>query len=121
MSYELMRTYRFEAAHWLPNVPEDHPCRTVHGHSYEVDIQISGDLDQELGWVLDFAAIDSVVDPLVGQLDHCCLNEIDDLENPTSELLAMWFWARASLDLPGLAAVVVRETSNSAVTYRGPV
>lgn len=115
-----MRTYRFEAAHWLPKAPEGHPCRTMHGHSYEVDIRISGELDPQLGWVLDFAAIDSVVDPLVSQLDHCCLNEIDGLENPTSELLAEWLWARVSLDLPGVAAIVVRETNSSAATYCGP-
>jgi 6-pyruvoyltetrahydropterin/6-carboxytetrahydropterin synthase len=120
MSHELTRTYRFEAAHWLPEVPENHPCHVLHGHSYEIDIWIRGELDPRLGWVLDFAEIDRVIDPLVGELDHHCLNEIDGLDNPTSELLAEWVWARASLGLSGLAAVVVRETAHSAAIYRGP-
>jgi 6-pyruvoyltetrahydropterin/6-carboxytetrahydropterin synthase len=120
MSFELLRSYRFEAAHRLPEVPDQHPCHALHGHSYKLDVQVNGELDPQLGWVLDYAAIDSVVDPLVSQLDHGCLNEIDGLENPTSELLAQWLWVRLAPELPGLAAIVVREADDSAATYRGP-
>lgn len=120
MSHELVRTYRFEAAHWLPRVPEGHRCRALHGHSYEVDVHVRGALDAELGWVIDYAAIDQVLDPLINTLDHRCLNEIDGLANPTSELLAQWLWALAAPKLAGLEAVVVRETKDSAAIYRGP-
>lgn len=118
--HELMRTYHFEAAHRLPRVPIDHPCHRMHGHSYRVDIQITGELDSELGWVLDYAAIDTAMEPLIQQLDHHCLNEIGGLENPTSEILAEWLWARACSDLPGLSAVAVWEIVDACATYRGP-
>lgn len=118
MSFELRRTYRFEAAHWLPRVPEGHRCRSIHGHSYELEIELGGELDPELGWVLDYAAIDAVVAPLVDLLDHVCLNEVEGLENPTSELLARWVHERVSGDLRGLQAVTVRETPTSAAVYR---
>lgn len=119
MSFELRRTYRFEAAHWLPRVPEAHPCHNIHGHSYELEVEVGGELDPEFGWVLDYAAIDAVVAPLVDSLDHVCLNEIEGLENPTSELLARWVYARASGALQDLRAITVRETPTSAAVYRG--
>lgn len=78
-----------------------------------IEIVVSGPLDEEKGWVVDFADIDSVVEPLVKRLDHQLLNEIDGLSNPTSELLGRWIWAQLSKSLPLLAQVRVRETKNS--------
>jgi 6-pyruvoyltetrahydropterin/6-carboxytetrahydropterin synthase len=119
MTHELVRTYRFEAAHRLPRVSESHPCNAVHGHSYEIEIHIVGDLDPTLGWVLDFADIDRAADPIVAELDHRLLNDIPGLANPTSELLAQWLWKRLESRLPGLSAVAVRETAGSVVVFRG--
>lgn len=118
MSFELGRSYRFEAAHWLPGAPIGHRCRELHGHSYEVEVALRGALDAERGWVVDFAAIDAVLDPLIACLDHSCLNEVEGLENPTSEILAAWLFERAARGLEGLCAVTVRETPGSRATYR---
>jgi 6-pyruvoyltetrahydropterin/6-carboxytetrahydropterin synthase len=118
--FELARSFRFEAAHQLPHVPEGHPCRRLHGHSYEVEVHIIGELDGPAGWVIDFAAIDEAFAPLRGQLDHRLLNDVEGLENPTSEVLSRWLWRRLAGHLPGLAAVCVRETPRSACVYRGP-
>jgi len=118
--FELSRSYRFEAAHHLPRTPADHPCRRVHGHSYEVELHVTSELDEATGWVMDFADIDAAFAPLRDQLDHHLLNDIEGLENPTSELLARWIWRRLEGPLPGLAAVVVRETPRSMCMYRGP-
>lgn len=119
MPTRLERSYRFEAAHFLPRVPPGHKCARMHGHSYEIAIAIEGELDGELGWVMDFAEIDERVAPLVRQLDHQVLNEIEGLANPTSELLARWWWQRLAPRLPGLREVVVAETSTSRCIYRG--
>lgn len=119
MSFEISRGYRFEAAHRLPHVPDGHRCRNLHGHSYEVVVSLSGELDAKLGWVLDFAAIDAVFEPLLAELDHSYLNDVDGLDNPTSELLARWIFEQAEPKLSGLIkAVVVRETPNSCASYR---
>ena len=56
--------------------------------------------------------------PLHDQLDHRYLNEVDGLENPTSENLALWIWDGLTDALP-LSAVTVRETCTSGCTYRG--
>jgi 6-pyruvoyltetrahydropterin/6-carboxytetrahydropterin synthase len=87
------RTYTFEAAHYLPRVPEGHRCRNLHGHNYRVTIVLHGKLDGR-GFVKDFAEIDSVMEPLIDQLDHRLLNDVEGLENPTAEIIATWFFDR---------------------------
>ncbi len=119
MRTRLERIYRFEAAHFLPKVPAGHKCARMHGHSYVIEVVIDGDIDPELGWVMDFAEIDEHVNPFVRALDHHVLNEIDGLANPTSELLAVWLWQRIAPKLPGLVEVVVSETPTSRCIYRG--
>ena len=87
--FELLRRYRFEAAHRLPMVPREHRCSRLHGHTFVVEITVRGLLDPNAGWVMDYATIDVAVQPLLDQLDHRCLNEIDGLDNPTSEHLGL--------------------------------
>ena len=71
---------------------------------------MDGQVDEAAGWVIDFADIQRAFEPLRAQLDHYYLNEIDGLENPTSENLARWIWQRLEPTLPLLSEVVVRET-----------
>jgi len=119
MPTRLERSYRFEAAHFLPKVPPGHKCARMHGHSYQIEISIEGEVDPERGWVMDFAEIDEHVVPLVKKLDHQVLNEIEGLTNPTSELLARWCWQQLAPRLPGLCEVAVSETPTSRCIYRG--
>ncbi len=84
------RTYRFEAAHYLPLVPEGHRCRKLHGHNYRIEITVRGHLDAR-GFVCDFAEIDALIEPLLRRVDHQLLNEVEGLENPTAEIIAAWF------------------------------
>lgn len=92
-------TYSFEAAHWLPNVPDGHKCKRMHGHNYRLDVAVNGPLDGR-GFVLDYAELDSAIQPLVDMLDHRCLNDIPSLSNPTSEIMAWWFYDRIREALP---------------------
>lgn len=118
--HEIFKEFTFEAAHRLPYVPADHKCSRLHGHSYRVIVYVQGALDPELGWVQDFGDLKDAWKPLDAQLDHYYLNEVPGLENPTSEVLAEWIWARLTPSLPGLSAVTVRETCTSGCTFRGP-
>lgn len=93
MNVKIAATYSFEAAHRLPNLPDGHKCKRLHGHNYRLDVVIEGPLD-ERGFVMDYAELDAVVQPLVDQLDHQYLNDIAGLENPTSEVMALWFRSR---------------------------
>jgi 6-pyruvoyltetrahydropterin/6-carboxytetrahydropterin synthase len=116
---DVFRVFQVEAAHWLPHVPEGHKCARLHGHSFRIEVHVSGELGADSGWVMDFADLKAAFQPLFEQLDHRCLNEVDGLDNPTSEHLARWVWARLRADLPGLSKVVVQETCNAGCVYRG--
>lgn len=115
----LEKTFRFEAAHWLPHVPEGHKCRRIHGHSYVVEVFLEGEVDPEKGWLIDFADIVAAWTPLRAQLDHHCLNDVEGLENPTAEMICLWIWKRLKPTFPALREIVVRETEASACRYRG--
>ncbi|TMQ95298.1 6-carboxytetrahydropterin synthase QueD [Actinomadura soli] len=115
---EIFCEFTFEAAHRLPNVPEGHKCARLHGHSYRVEVHVIGDVDPDMGWLVDFAEIKAAFKPIQGQLDHYYLNEVSGLENPTSEVLAKWIWDRLIDQLP-LSAIMVRETCTSGCIYRG--
>ncbi len=119
MKIELRKTFQFEAAHLLPRLPESHKCRRLHGHSFQVEIAVSGECDEHLGWLLDYAAITDAFRPIWEQLDHRYLNEVPGLDNPTSENIARWIWERLRPRLPLLAEVVVAETCTARCVYRG--
>ena len=119
MKIELRKTFQFEAAHLLPLLPESHKCRRLHGHSFQVEIAVSGECDPHLGWVMDYADISAAFKPIWQQLDHRYLNDIAGLENPTSENLASWIWQRLQPALPLLTEIVVAETCQSQCVYRG--
>jgi 6-pyruvoyltetrahydropterin/6-carboxytetrahydropterin synthase len=116
---EIFKEFRIEAAHLLPNVPEGHKCRRLHGHSFRIAVHVAGDVDASTGWVCDFADLTTAFAPLFDQLDHRYLNEVPGLDNPTSERLAEWVWDRLVDELPGLSRVVVHETCTSGCEYRG--
>jgi 6-pyruvoyltetrahydropterin/6-carboxytetrahydropterin synthase len=113
----LSRDYRFEAAHFLPRVPAGHQCLRMHGHSYAVQVTIEGEPEPDTGWIMDFAAIDEVVLPIVRRLDHQVLNEVPGLDNPTAEILARWLWGHLEGRLP-LCEVQVAETETARCTLR---
>ncbi|HEY8682681.1 MAG TPA: 6-carboxytetrahydropterin synthase QueD, partial [Rhodanobacter sp.] len=96
-----------------------HKCSRLHGHSFRVEIHLSGDVGSETGWVMDFSDVKAVFQPIYDQLDHHYLNDIAGLENPTSEMLSMWIWDRLKPGLPLLSEVVVHETCTSGCRYRG--
>lgn len=116
---EIFKEFTFEAAHRLPKVPPGHKCGRLHGHSFRCELHVRGPLDPELGWVIDFADIKRAFQPFYEQLDHHYLNDVEGLDNPTSEVLARWIFARVAPSLPGLVRVVVRETCTSGCVYEG--
>lgn len=109
--------YRFEAAHFLPNVAECHPCKRVHGHSYRVRIWIESDPDPVMGWSIDFADVDKIMEPVIATYDHQLINDI--FENTTAENLAIRIWNEVEDKLPGEISVEVSETGDTGVVYAG--
>jgi 6-pyruvoyltetrahydropterin/6-carboxytetrahydropterin synthase len=116
---ELVKDFRFEAAHYLPNVPAGHKCRRMHGHSFRGEVALRGTVDPNTGWLLDFADVKRAIDPIVARLDHYLLNEVDGLDNPTSERIAVWMWQRLAPSLPQLYRVSIEETCTTRCNYFG--
>jgi 6-pyruvoyltetrahydropterin/6-carboxytetrahydropterin synthase len=116
---DIFKVFKFEAAHKLPQLPPEHKCSRLHGHSFRAEVHVKGPM-QAIGWVMDFDEIAKAFAPLYEQLDHHYLNEIDGLDNPTSENLAIWIWDRLKPVLPGLSEVEVQETCTCGCIYRGP-
>ncbi len=116
---EIYKEFGFESAHFLPNVADTHKCKRMHGHSFRVRVIVEGPIDDHIGWVIDFADIKKIVDPIIERLDHRILNDIEGLENPTSEQIAIWLWQKIQPALPTLARVHVDETCTSGCIYSG--
>ena len=116
---EIYKAFTIEAAHRLPNLPENHKCYRLHGHSFRIEVHVKGEVDQNTGWIMDFADISAAFKPLFERLDHHYLNEIEGLENPTSENLARWIWRQLKPALPLLSSVVVKETCTAGCVYVG--
>jgi 6-pyruvoyltetrahydropterin/6-carboxytetrahydropterin synthase len=116
---EIFKEFSFEAAHRLPNVAPEHKCARLHGHSFRLKVFVAGSVGETTGWIIDFADIKTAVDPVVKVLDHYYLNDIEGLENPTSERLAQWIWRRLKPNLEGLSKVLVQETCTSGCVYTG--
>jgi len=120
----ITKQFRFEAAHWLPGMPEGHKCRRMHGHSFVFDVNVLGEVDPQTGILMDFGDIKQVVKPYVDMLDHWCINEVGDreqeplLQNPTSENLAQWLYRELQPQLLGLFSIIVYETCTTRCEYR---
>jgi 6-pyruvoyltetrahydropterin/6-carboxytetrahydropterin synthase len=119
MKVQLIKEYAFEAAHQLPQVAPGHKCQRLHGHSYRIELELTGEVDPRTGWLIDFGEIDEIMAPRLARLDHHCLNDVAGLENPTSENLAGWLWRELKTALPVLTAVIVWETADARCVYRG--
>jgi 6-pyruvoyltetrahydropterin/6-carboxytetrahydropterin synthase len=116
---EIWKEFTFDAAHVLPNVPEGHKCRRLHGHTYRVRVYVSGEPDDRVGWVMDFGDIKAAFEPILDRLDHYYLNDIEGLENPTAEALARWIWQRLEPRLPLLSRIEIHETCTTGCSYEG--
>ena len=117
MNYELKQQFRIESARFLPNLPKSHPCSKIHGHSFKIILKLVGPLDPKIGWVLDYQKISETMAPLLLRLDHQILNEVEGLENPTSELLAKWIYDQTLRIIPILKTVTIMETESTECTY----
>ena len=118
MPMRITKKFTFDAAHWLPEVAEDHKCRRLHGHTYTVVLGLEGELDPRLGWVRDYGEVSEAFAPVFAEVDHRCLNDLPGLENPTAEIFAAWIYDRLKKVLPELTDVTVRETPNASAVYR---
>jgi 6-pyruvoyltetrahydropterin/6-carboxytetrahydropterin synthase len=114
----ITEVFTFEAAHRLSSVPDTHKCARLHGHSYKVEVSLRGPITPY--WVFDFEDLQKCMKPLLAQLDHHTLNDVEGLFEPTAERLAVWIFHRVKETFSGyLFEVIVHETATSRASYQG--
>jgi len=113
------KKFNIESARSLPHVNQSHPCSRVHGHSFEITIKVKGSLDEKTGFVIDFEDIQNAFNPISSLLDHSYLNDIEGLENPTSENLCIYIWNEIKPSLPNIFEIEIKETKLTGCVYRG--
>ncbi len=118
---EVYKIFNIESARSLPNLPEGHPCKNVHGHSFKIKITVKGTVNEETGFVMDFSEIDSAFSPIFKMIDHVYLNELDGLTNPSSENLCKWVWSKLIDSLPNLKRIEIKETESTGCIYEGEI
>lgn len=120
----IAKRFEFDAAHQLHNLPDDHKCRRMHGHTYKVEIVLEGDPDPHTGMIVDYADIATAWQVIHDKLDHRYLNDVPGLEIPTTEVLAVWIMAHldpeigtrhvvGALRVPLLQRVRVKESTTT--------
>lgn len=117
MKFQLKKSFQIESARSLPNLPKDHPCSRVHGHSFKVTLSLCGELDPKLGWLIDYHDIQKIAAPILAKIDHRLLNEVPGLENPTTENLCAWLYKNLLHSLPQLTQVTINETHDTECSY----
>jgi 6-pyruvoyltetrahydropterin/6-carboxytetrahydropterin synthase len=119
MRVRLIRKFDFQAAHRLMCFPEGHKCRRLHGHGFEAELVLEGEVHPEVGYLVDFGEVKAKLKPIRDQLDHAYLNDLPDLTHPTAEMLSKWIYDRLKPELPALKMVRLSETCSNAVEYEG--
>jgi 6-pyruvoyltetrahydropterin/6-carboxytetrahydropterin synthase len=115
---EIVKEFTFEAAHYFTAAPEGHIYGRLHGHSFHVAVALGGSRDAEHGWVVDFGELARALTQVRDKLDHNLLNEIEGLDNPSLENIAIWLAEKIQPRFPQLKSVTVRRPSCfEAATY----
>ncbi|OGT95574.1 MAG: 6-pyruvoyl tetrahydrobiopterin synthase [Gemmatimonadetes bacterium GWC2_71_9] len=129
------RRTHFNAAHRLHNRSLSDaenarlfgPCANpnYHGHNYNLDVSVAGDVDPRTGYVIDIKTLkDLVATHVLGKLDHRNLNldvpEFREL-NPTAEniVVTCWRWLAPVIPRGRLVKLVLWETERNLVEYTG--
>lgn len=107
----IAKRFTFDAAHRL-DLPTDHKCSRLHGHTYEVELRVRGELDAR-GFVVDYEEIAAAFAPVHDELDHRYLNDVPGLEQPSTEVLVRWIAERLRGKIRGLVGVRVAESSTT--------
>ena len=109
--FEIVKEFGFEAAHTFGHKPAGHENTRVHGHSFKVEVALSGAQDPVSGCVVDFEDVAKAVATVRGQLDHHFLNDVPGLGTPSLENIARWIAGQLRAVLPQVTSVTVRRPS----------
>lgn len=108
---EIVKEFGFEAAHTFAHKPAGHENTRVHGHSFRVEVALSGEPDPQTGCVVDFEIVGRVCETVRAKLDHHFLNDVPGLGPPSLENIARWIAKEIRPELSQLTRITVRRPS----------
>ncbi|MGI6451876.1 MAG: 6-carboxytetrahydropterin synthase QueD [Syntrophomonadaceae bacterium] len=108
MGFGITVQQEFAAAHRLYQYQGN--CSNMHGHTWKVELTVTGDKLDQVGMLIDFRDIKLALAQILEPFDHCCLNDIAPFNqiNPTAENLAKYIFDQAKKRLAGYRVAVVR-------------
>ena len=112
MEMSVCKTFTFDAAHYLPGHPGK--CSNMHGHTWTLEVEVTGEKNVGTGMVTDFAELKDLVDKtIIDRLDHTLLNVI--IPNPTCEEIVIWISNQLFINLQSvrLGRIRLYETPGS--------
>lgn len=112
MAWELVVKEKFSAAHYLEHYQGK--CEHMHGHTFQIEVTLAGDVLDESGISYDFTRIRERLREILP--DHCLLNEVIP-GSPSAENLARHFFRRLREEFP-VTSVMVWESENAGARYR---
>lgn len=117
---KIYKEFFLEAAHFLPSAPSGHPNSRVHGHSFRLRVTLEGQPQTDTGLLMHLGDISEAMQPIIDQLDHHLLNEVEGLGAATLENIIRWIWARAKPLLPQLSEISLsRDSCMEGCIYNG--
>ncbi len=137
MRLSVCRKEHFNAAHRLHNSNwSDEENRKIfgvcnspnyHGHNYILTVKITGDLDEEIGYIIDLKLLSILIrKEIVERFDHKNLNlDVKEFQNlnPTTENIAVVIWKimnstlKKKIDKPLDLKIILHETERNFVEY----
>jgi 6-pyruvoyltetrahydropterin/6-carboxytetrahydropterin synthase len=117
--WEIVKSFRFEAAHTLAGTTLGADAEQVHGHSFRAEVALRGRPDPKTGMVMDFGALDAALADVRQTLDHRFLNRIEGLDRPTLETLARYIFDRLRPVGRLVRVTVHRDSCGESCSYFG--
>jgi len=108
---EIEKDFQFEAAHYFGHPDANDLFKHIHGHSFQGKVIVRGDPQSDKGWIKDLWKIETIIKEVVEPLDHVLLNEVEGLEQPALEQIAMWIYERLVTKIVGVVCVEVGRPS----------
>jgi 6-pyruvoyltetrahydropterin/6-carboxytetrahydropterin synthase len=110
MKLSVTKRFTFEAAHHLPNY--EGKCKNLHGHSYILEVTVSGSIDSNSGMVVDFSKLKKIIqEKIIDKYDHAYIN--DFLSLPTAENMIKDIISRIGYIGVNLKKIKLYETEDS--------
>ena len=113
------RNFRIHASRHLPGLNDNHICKNMHGHTFNITVYINGEVNKKTGFVIDFYDVDIIFNKYIhSKIDHKVLNNVTGLENPSSENLTKWIWDNLKNHISGLYKIKVSEDFGTGIIYQ---